>query len=39
MLVFSPAYNEYTVISKENTGPLDFDITGVYCISILLKRD
>ena len=31
MLVFSSAYNEYTVISKEYTGPLDFDITGVYC--------
>ena len=33
MLVFSSAYNEYTVISKEYTGPLDFDITGVYCIN------
>ena len=32
MLVFSSAYNEHTVISKESTGPLDFDITGVYCI-------
>ena len=31
MLVFSSAFNEYTVISKEYTGPLDFDITGVYC--------
>ena len=31
MLLFSPAYNEYTVISKEYTGPLDFDITGVNC--------
>ena len=31
MLVFSSAYNEYTVISKEYAGPLDFDITGVYC--------
>ena len=29
MLLFSSAYNEYTVISKEYTGPLDFDITGV----------
>ena len=27
----SSAYNEYTVISKEYTGPLDFDITGVDC--------
>ena len=35
MLLFSSAYNEYTVISKEYTGPLDFDITGVYCISLL----
>ena len=32
MHVFSSAYNEYTVISKENTGPLDFDITGVDCM-------
>ena len=32
MLVFSSAYNEYTVISEEYTGPLDFDITGVDCI-------
>ena len=32
MLLFSSAYNEYTVISKEYTGPLDFDITGVDCI-------
>ena len=31
MHVFSSAYNEYTVISKEYTGPLDFDITGVDC--------
>ena len=31
MLLFSSAYNEYTVISKEYTGPLDFDITGVDC--------
>ena len=31
MLLFSSAYNEYTVISKEYTGPLDFDITGVNC--------
>ena len=29
---FSSAYNEYKVISKEYTGPLDFDITGVDCI-------
>ena len=36
MLVFSSAYNEYTVISKEYTGPLDFDITGVYCIYIYI---
>ena len=32
MHVFSSAYNEYTVISKEYIGPLDFDITGVDCI-------
>ena len=32
MLLVSSAYNEYTVISKEYTGPLDFDITGVDCI-------
>ena len=25
---FSSLYNENTVISKEHTGPLDFDITG-----------
>ena len=31
MILFSSAYNEYTVISKEYTGPLDFDITGVDC--------
>ena len=31
MLLFSSVYNEYTVISKEYTGPLDFDITGVDC--------
>ena len=36
MLVFSSAYNEYTVISKEYTGSLDFDITGVYCTWHLL---
>ena len=36
MLLFSSAYNEYTVISKEYTGPLDFDITGVDCIIILI---
>ena len=29
---FSCANNENTVISKEYTGPLDFDITGVDCI-------
>ena len=29
MLLFSSAYIEYTVISKEYTGPLYFDITGV----------
>ena len=29
---FSFLYNENTVISKEHTGPLDFDITGVDCI-------
>ena len=34
MLLFSSAYNEYTVIPKEYTGPLDFDITGVDCILI-----
>ena len=34
MPLFSPAYNEYTVISKEYTGPLDFDITGVDCSDI-----
>ena len=28
---FSSAYNENTVISKEYTGSLDFDITGVDC--------
>ena len=31
MLLFSSAYNEYTVISKEYIGPLEFDITGVDC--------
>ena len=35
MLLFSSAYNEYTVISKEYTGPLYFNITGVDCMSIL----
>ena len=35
MLLFSSAYNEYTVISKEYTGPLYFDITGVNCIGFL----
>ena len=34
MLVFSSAYNECTVISKEYTGSLVFDITGVYCIYV-----
>ena len=29
---FLSLYNENTVISKEYTGPLDFDITGVDCI-------
>ena len=28
--IFIP-YNENTVISKEYTGPLDFNITGVDC--------
>ena len=36
MLLFSSAYNEYTVISNEYTGPLDFDITGVDCIYIYI---
>ena len=36
MLLFSSAYNEYTVISKEYTGPLEFDITGVDCILQIL---
>ena len=31
---FPSLYNENTVISKEYTGPLDFDITGVDCIYI-----
>ena len=34
MLLFSSAYNEYMVISKEYIGPLDFDITGVDCNNI-----
>ena len=34
MLLFSSAYNEYTVISNEYICPLDFDITGVDCIRI-----
>ena len=38
MLVFSSAYNEYTVISKEYTGPLYFDITGVNCICIYVGK-
>ena len=29
---FSSLYNENTVISKEYTGPLDFDLTGGDCI-------
>ena len=29
---FPSLYNENTVISKEYTGPLYFDITGVDCI-------
>ena len=33
MLLFSSAYNEYTVIPKEYTGPLYFDITGVTVFS------
>ena len=33
MLLSSSAYNEYTVIPKEYTGPLYFDITGVECIN------
>ena len=37
MLLFSSAYNEYTDISKEYTGPLDFDITGVDCILLYTK--
>ena len=37
MLVFSSAYNEYTVISKEYTGPLYFDITGVECTITILR--
>ena len=37
MLLFSSAYNEYTVISKEYTGPLDFDITGVDCMYSILS--
>ena len=37
MHLFLSPYNENTVISKEYTGPLDFDITGVdlifHCMS------
>ena len=33
---FSSLYNENTVISKEYTGPLDFDITEVDCIYNIL---
>ena len=32
---FISLYNENTVISKEYTGPLDFDITGVDCSNIV----
>ena len=39
MLLFSSAYNEYTVISNEYTGPLDFDITGVDCTSHLIAAN
>ena len=39
MLLFSSAYNEYTVISKEYTGPLGFDIMGVDCINISFYLD
>ena len=38
MLLFSSAYNEYTVISKEYIGPLGFDITGVDSISMYQGR-
>ena len=31
---FLSLYNENTVISKEYTGPLDFDVTGVDCASL-----
>ena len=31
MHLFLSAYNENTVISKEYTDPLDFDITGADC--------
>ena len=34
--LFSPAYNECAVISKEYTGPLDFEETGVDCIIIII---
>ena len=33
MRLFYPPYNENMVISQEYTGPLNFDITGVDCIS------
>ena len=36
---FSSLYNENTVISKEYTGPLGFDTTGVDCIYIKRVRD
>ena len=32
---FPSLYNENTVISREYTGPLDFDITAVECIGIV----
>ena len=35
---FSSLHNENTVISKEYTGPLDFDITGVDCIFNINNR-
>ena len=34
MHLFLSPYNENTVILKEYTGPLDFDITGVDYICI-----
>ena len=35
---FSSLYNENTVISKEYTDPLDFDITGVDCRKIQMHN-